>query len=232
MTFNPVNELLKAVDALSAEQVSTVWQEVDGDPKPTKVMMTPLIRDLRGAVSSNIGAQGAGGSLQSQRSVIDSEALEMYQRIEDDILKSFSEVTSAVPFLMPEQNLRQWFIAFTNNYKDGRISESALFKAMDRWSGWVSRIENKLWPATSLEVTSPCPMPECGQRWASNDGEAIPAIIIEYRSPVDGQNPLSRSIARCRACGEVWRGDFRLRQLRHALDLSDQILEKNPGQEV
>jgi hypothetical protein len=222
--FNPMEELRKAIDALSTTQVTSVWQEVDGDRIPTKVTLTPLIRDLRESITSNIGAPSGGGALASQRNVIDAEALHMYDALEGKILRSYRDATSAVPFVQPEQNLRQWFIAFTNQQRAGKVSEETMLETLNSWSGWVRKIEDKLWPATTIEITAPCPMPECGKRWTEQGGESVTAVIVEYRKPTDDRsNALSRSVARCRACGMVWRGDTRLRELRF---LIDQVEEK------
>jgi hypothetical protein len=221
--FNPVLELRKAVDTLSTTQVTAIWQEVDGQPTPTKVTLSPLIRDLREAITSNIGAAGGGGALQSQRNIIDADALELYDSLEMRILTSYKAITSAMPFLMPEQNLRQWFIAFTNAHRAGKASEDELLEQLNLWSGWVRKIEDKLFSPTTLEVTSPCPIPECGRRWAIQGGDSVPAVIVEYRKPAaEGANALARSVARCRACGHVWRGDAKLRELRFLIDQADE----------
>lgn len=221
--FNPVLELRKAVDALSTTQVTAIWQEVNGERVPTKVTLSPLIRDLREAITSNIGSGGGGGVLPSQRNIINTDALELYDAIEVRILTSYKEVTGAAPFLMPEQNLRQWFIAFANMERAGKVSEETLLETMNVWTGWVRKIEDNLFPPTTLEVTAPCPIPECGRRWAIQGGDSVPAVVVEYRKPSsDAGNALARSVARCRACGHVWRGDAKLRELRFLIDQAEE----------
>lgn len=224
--FNPVTELLRAVDLLSTTQMTAIWQEVDGKPVSVKVTLSPLIRDLREAITSNIGTSGGGGSLASERNIINMDALEMYDALEMDILTAYKSVTAAMPFLMPEQNLRQWYIAFINMHRSGRVSEDALLEQLDEWSGWVRKIEDVLFPATTLEVTAPCPLPECGRRWAIQGGNSVPAVVVEYRKPSNEHgNALARSVARCRACGHVWRGDAKLRELRFLIDQAENIRE-------
>jgi hypothetical protein len=222
--FNPIEELRKAVDTLTATQMTAIWQEVDGQQVPTKVTLTPLIRELRDAVTSNIGSAGGGSALASERNIINLEALELYDAIERRILTEYSHVTTAVPWMMPEQNLRQWYIGFVNQHRSGKASDEALLEKLDTWSKWVRKIEDVLFPPTTLEVTAPCPMPECGKRWAVQSGNSVPAVVVEYREPTNkAGNALARSVARCRACGHVWRGDAKLRELRFLIDQAEEI---------
>lgn len=218
--FNAIDELLKAVDRLTVIQVTAVWQEIGDERVATKVTHPPLIRMLREAVTSSIGAPSGGGALPNQRNVLDSDALDKYDAIESAILRAYKRTTSAAPYLMPEQNLRQVYIAISNDFRAGKMSEEALLEELNLWSGWVRKIEDKLFPPTTLEVISPCPQEDCGKRWATNsDGESVPAIVIEYREPSsDRVNALAKSHAKCRACGTVWRGDRRLRELAYAID--------------
>jgi hypothetical protein len=206
--------------------MTAIWQEVDNKFVNVKVTLSPLIRDLREAITSNIGTSSGGGALASERNILNMDALEMYDAIEKRILGEYKAVTSAMPFLMPEQNLRQWYIAFINLHRSGRVSEETLLEKLDLWAGWVRKIEDVLFPATTLEVTAPCPITECGKRWAVQGGLSVPAVIVEYREPTNKEgNALARSVARCRACGHVWRGDAKLRELRFLIDQAENIGE-------
>jgi hypothetical protein len=226
--FNPLDELLKAVDRLSVLQVTAIWQDIDGTRTPTKVTQPALIRQLRDSITSSVGAQGGGGTaLPNQRNVIDSDAMELYDGIESDILDAYKLHTSAAPYLMPEQNLRQVYLALANNYRAGKLAEDALLDELTTWTGWVRQIEDKLFPPPTIEIVAPCPQEGCGKRWAKGgNGDSIPAIIVEYREPSsDAVNALAKSHAKCRACGTVWRGDRKLRELRYAIDEAEAALD-------
>ena len=215
--FDPIDKLLQTVDKLTVGHTTAIWQEFPDGRRATKILVPALIGLLQDSILSSTSGAG-GGSLPNQRNVLDGDAMEKFERITSDILAAYKTVTSAQPFSTPETNLRQWFIAFTNEHRAGKISDDTMFDYLQKWSDWVRVIEDKLFPPTTLEVISPCP--ECGQRWTkSGDGDSIPAIIIEYRQPSSERvNALSKSLAKCRSCDTVWRGDRRLRELAFAID--------------
>jgi hypothetical protein len=225
--FNPLEIVLKAVDKLTVLQVTAIWQEFEEGRRATKVSQPALIRLLREAVASSTSGSGGGGALPNQRSVIDGDALDMYRLLCDDIVKAYRAVTTASPFEEPEKNLRQWFIAVSNDFRATKLSETALLEDAQIWFDWVRKIEDKLFPPTTLEVVAPCPVDSCGKRWAkSSSGDSIPAIIIEHRRPsTETVNALAKSHAKCRACGTVWRGDRMLRELAFEIDQMNVIVD-------
>lgn len=225
--FNPLEIVLKAVDKLTVLEVTTIWQEFEEGPHKTKVTKPSLIRLLREAVASSTSGAGGGGALANQRSVIDGDALDMYGTLCNDTLNAYRGITTAAPFVEPEKNLRQWFIAVSNEFRAGKISDTALLEQSQIWFDWVRKIEDKLFPPTTLEVIAPCPVEGCGKRWAKNGAnESIPAIIIEHRKPSnESVNALAKSHAKCRACGTVWRGDRKLRELAYEIDRMQVIVD-------
>jgi hypothetical protein len=216
-SIRAIDILHDVVDKLTIGQSTTILQEFENGKRATKVTIPPLIELLRESISSSSSGAG-GGSLPDERNVLDSDAAEKYDRIVSNILSAFRMATTAKPFASPEQNLRQWFIAISNAHRAGKVNDDELFKWANRWGRWERTIDDKLFPPTTLEVTSPCPL--CGHRWATNsDGDSIPAIIVEYRKPQSERiNSLSKSFAKCRHCETVWRGDTRLRFLVYSMD--------------
>lgn len=215
--FDPIGKLLETVDKLTVGHTTAIWQEFEDGRRASTIRVPALIQLLREAFFSSTSGSG-GGALPNQRNVLDSDALEKYDRISADILAAYKTTTSATPFSSPEQNLRQWFISFQNEHRSGKVSDDVAIDALQKWSDWVRTIEDKLFPPTTLEVISPCP--ECGQQWTKNgDGDSVHAIVIEYREPSSERvNALSKSMAKCRSCDTVWRGDRRLRELAFAID--------------
>jgi hypothetical protein len=225
--FNPVQMVLDAVDKLTVTKVTVIWQEFELGPKSTKVTQPPLILMLRQAIASSTSGSGGGGALPNQRSVIDGDALDMYEKLSKDILKAYKSVTTAAPFQEPEKNLRQWFIAVSNQVRGGKLDEGTLLTDAQIWFDWIRIIEDKLFPPTTLEVVAPCPVEGCGKRWAkSAGGDSIPAIVIQHRPPSsDRVNALAKSHAKCRACGTVWRGDRKLRELAFDIDRMQVVVD-------
>lgn len=215
--FDPIDKLLQTVDKLTVGHTTAVLQDFEDGGRVTTIQVPALIGLLRESFYSSTTGSG-GGSLPNQRNVLDGDALEKYDKICDDISAAYRSVTSAHLFSSPETNLRQWFIAFKRNVQAGKVAEEYIFDQLQVWVDWVRVIEDKLFPPTTLEVITPCPV--CEQRWAKNgDGDSIPAIVIEYREPSsDRVNALSKSMAKCRSCDTVWRGDRRLRELAFAID--------------
>lgn len=232
--FNPVQVVLDAVDKLTVMKVTAIWQDFEEGPRPTRVTQPPLIRLLREAVASSTTGSGGGGALPNQRSVIDGDALDMYENLSKDILKAYQSVTSAAPFHEPEKNLRQWFIAVSNDVRAGKLDEGSLMSDAQIWFDWIRQIEDKLFPPTTLEVVAPCPVEGCGKRWAKSDsGDSIPAIVIQHRQPSsDKVNALAKSHAKCRACGTVWRGDRKLRELAYEIDRMNVVIDIREEQMV
>jgi hypothetical protein len=214
--FNPLNELLKVVNRLTVLQTSAIWQGEDDERRAVKVVQHGLIRLLREAITSNIGGTESGGTLPNQRNILDSDALQKYDALEIAILRAYKGVTSAVPYLTPEQNLRQTFLGIANAYRSGRMAEDALVEHVAVWGGWCRTIEDKLWPPSMFDLVAVCPVEGCGVSEVLNaDGERMVALVVESRPAVNGG--LSASLARCRACQMVWRGQARLEFLAESI---------------
>ena len=218
LSENPIDDVLSVVDRLTAHHQSSFTIDNDGESKTVTVTHEPLLQQLRGAVISSIGARPGGGALPSERSVIDSDALEQYNKIEDTIIGLYKEVTDAIPFETPERTLRQWYIEFSNRAKSGKVSKDVVHKVYRKLSKIADGIEGKLNPPTILEITSACP--RCGVAYGK-DGHGVyrHAVIVESR--VDENKSLEHTKARCVACGAVWVHGRGMRQLRWEIDQSE-----------
>lgn len=219
-----LDSILVKVDELTKHtHRKFTWVDDDGHNQSTTVEQIPLITWLRQAVVSSIGAESHGGTLKSTRNVLNVEAFQLYDIVETTSIKLLGEVSSAIPFLTPEENLRQWFMGFRKQVMDQKASDELVLAKLTLVSKLVSGIEDLIWPPTTLEITSKCP--ECGERFAkTKDGDQGAAIVVTYRPPSNAsKNALSRSQAVCRACHQVWRGDTKLRELRFALDVVDSL---------
>lgn len=215
LSETPIDDVLSVVDRLTASHQSSFTIEVDGEKETVTLHHEPLLKQLRGAVISTIGARPGGGALPSERSVIDSDALEQYDKIEGIIIGLYKEVTDAVPFETPEKTLRQWYIEFANRARSGKVSQDVVSKTHRKLSKIADGIEGKLNPPTILEITSPCP--RCGIAYGKDEhGVYRHAVVVESR--VDENKSLEHTKARCVACGAVWVHGRGMRQLRWEID--------------
>lgn len=220
LSENPIDDVLTLVDQLTTEHETSFTVEADGETKRMTVKHDPLLRQLREAVISSIGARPGGGGLPSERNVIDSDALEQYEAIEDIIVGLYKEVTDAVPFETPEKTLRQWYIEFANRARSGKVSSDIVHKLYRKLHKIVLSIESKLNPPTIMEITSPCP--RCGKTYGLDDhGVYRHAIIVESR--IDENKSLDDTRAKCVSCGAIWVHGRGMRQLRWEIDQKENL---------
>lgn len=210
---NYLNELLSAVDLLTKDRFEEIFQTQNGETRRVKLKQPPLLAELRDAISSTVGAHPSGGTLPNQRSVLDSDAFEQYEKITAQIIELYNERTTAAPFDSPEQNLRIWYIAVAGQYQSGLVSDKSFHRYIKTLEGWIEMIDEKLNPAQALDILAPCP--NCGELWAESKGERIQAIQIVYRLGLDSS--VSSTKGTCRACKKVWDGKNGLFQLRSLL---------------
>ena len=233
LSETPIDDVLLVVEKLTASHTSSFTVEVDGETKRMTVTHDPLLQQLRAAVISSMGARPVGGGLASERSVIDSDALEQYHKVQESIIGIYKEVTDAMPFETPEKTLRQWYIEFANRARSGKVSKDVVYKAHKKLSKIADGIEGKLNPPTVLEITSACP--RCGIAYGKDDhGIYRHAVVVESR--VYDNKSLEHTKARCVACGAVWIHARGMRQLRweideaeakqHAVEPVEQMFEK------
>lgn len=212
---NLMAELLSAVDLLTKRRVDAVIQETEDKQWLTRIESDGLLKQLREAITSTVGSHPVGGSLPNQRSVLDGDAMEKYDGICKEIVTLYGRVTSARPFPLPESNLRHWYIEINNQYRSGRLSDDSANEDIRKLEGWVKMIDEKLNPATTLDIIAPCP--NCGNLWAeSSEGDKIQAIVIIHRPGTGTFLQASKGV--CRACDKEWHGAHGLRYLRTLID--------------
>ena len=222
---DPINELLDAVNLLTKPNVSIIKQENDDLVTLTRVELPGYLAMLRNAISSTVGPRAIGGALPNQRSVLDSDALERYENLSKSILARFRRISAADPFPTPEQNLRQWYIAYSNDYRAGKIHEKAVKSEVIELESWISAIDEKLNPPTTFDVPKPCP--KCGETWIARGGESMQAVQVQYREAPDKSLAATKAI--CRGCDAVWTGNSQLRQLVYDIDQNDTINQEKEG---
>ena len=227
-----LDDLLALVDRLTMQHRSTVGVETeDGGEAKVTIKHDPLLDQLRAAVWSEKRNRPGAGGIPSERNVIDSDALEQYEKISAQIARLYKETTSAAPFATPSENLRSWFVAFKMQIEMQKVSSQIAHEKLRKVAAMVSAIETKLNPPTILEITAPCP--RCGVAYGNDqDGVYRRAIVIESR--VAEQKSLDKSRARCVACGAVWVHGRGMRQLRWEIDQAEETrhAEQNPFEQI
>lgn len=226
--------LLDALDYLTIEHIVTTRRE--GAP-PHNEKHEGLIKQLREAVASSIGG-GAGGKPARERIPLDADALTKYEQIEAAILERFVTRSLGVPALLPEDNLRKWYVLFMQT-----ATEEAITDEWHTLSSWQRTIEEKLSPPTVRELAGQeCPL--CGHAWYTTllnaavadgrnpkhrdlshmndpawhwvDEERKPALTVTYRPDMTGG--LTESFAKCGNCNHVWLGAAGIRALAYGLE--------------
>lgn len=211
-----LGDILAVVDRLTLPHKTAVLIEHDdGTPDKQWIEHDALLVQLRESIRSSTGAHPGAGGLASERSVIDSDALEQYEAVCGKILRLYSEVTDARPFRLPESNLRSWFVAFKRQVEARKIASELVEEKYRKLNSIASAIEGKLNPPTLLEITAPCP--RCNETHAKDDtGVYRRAIVVESR--ITEYRSLDYTRARCMACSATWIHGRGMRQLRYEID--------------
>lgn len=209
------------VKTLTQGERVTVTQENDGQTTTFHAHTAPLLKQLREAVTSNVGMGSGGGGLSSERNLLNTEAFDMYGRVERGAINLLAKFTPEVPDALPEKNILKASTLIHKAWTDGKLSEEELGQVVNRLSSWVWSINRILNPPTTLELMGSCPA--CGQSHAKiNELESGRALIVERRDPEEGfSNALENCVALCRACQTRWRGDLKIRELAYSLEAAE-----------
>ncbi len=212
------------VDRLTRGYEVTVEQVFDDHSATVRVRHDSLLNQLRDAVSSSM-AHSANKVSASERNILDADAIDKLEQVENMARKLYLTVTAAEPFPTPEQNLRQWFIGFSNLHRSGKVSREVLGQKASRLRSVVTMIDDKLNPPESIEITSPCP--RCEKLWVKTDEMSwCRAITVQSRIAVYGS--LDNATATCRGCGATWIHGQGMRQLRWEIDESETRRNESP----
>jgi hypothetical protein len=220
LSNDTLGDILAVVDRLTLPHKTAVLIEHDdGTPDKQWVDHDALLVQLRNSIRSSTGAHPGAGGLASERSVIDSDALEQYDAICGQILGLYAEVTDARPFRLPESNLRSWFVGFKRQVEARKIASELVEAKYRKLNRIAASIEGKLNPPTVLEITAPCP--RCSESHARDDaGVYRRAILVESR--ISEYKSLDYTRARCMACQATWIHGRGMRQLRYEIDHAEQ----------
>lgn len=206
--------LLENVGKLTKPYVETVEQEQHGKTKTIKITHPPLLDQLDQAILSNQTTVKRGGSLASQRNVLDASAYMLQDALFQEM---YSMWTRHIHAPMPQNlthALKTWHVQIRKLTMDGRMKNDTLWRYARRTSSWIAQIETKFDPPVTLEVTRPCP--RCNNQYVYNDtNERVAAVVIVWQKSFDKSNAL------CRSCGQHWYGERELRQLRYDIDQRD-----------
>jgi len=214
-----LSDILDVVNRLTLRHATSVMMEHDdGTEYRVKVQHKPLLDQLRDAVRSSTGPRPEGGGLPNERNVIDSDALEQYDAIVAQVERLYREVTDAKPFKDPGNNLRHWYLAFSDQVNKAKISSDLVHEKYRKLNRIAASIEAKLNPPTILEITAPCPRCEAthgnDEQGVHRRAVMIESRIVEYRS-------LEHTRARCICCGATWLHGRGMRQLRYEIDQAE-----------
>lgn len=219
LSNDTLGDILAVVDRLTLPHKTQVLMETDAGAEYKEwIDHDALLVQLREAVRSSTGAHPGAGGLASERSVIDSDALEQYDSIVAQIRRLYIEVTDSTPFKQPESNLRAWFIEFRRQVEGRKVGREVIEAKYRKLNRIASSIEAKLNPPTILEITAPCP--RCQATHATDDdGIYRRCLIVESR--ITEYRSLDHTRARCLSCSATWIHGRGMRQLRYEIDQAE-----------
>lgn len=214
--MNTENELLNAVDALTAPRKTKVVQSnAAGIMCVSDVPHTPRLQHLRESIIGGIGSHEGGSG--EDRLPLDAGALALYTEIESDVSMWFVKLTGKPVYLTPEQTLRQWYIAFDKAHRAGEVGDAHRAGKVRSLTRWANQIDAKFDPRKTIELTvtirEPVLVPVVRYRVDKN-GYRVP--IVQHNADGTPQmrvkhhwrtkEPLTRVVERrpasCPECGE------------------------------
>lgn len=188
------NELLDAVDRLTQPNRSKVIQ----DTHTVTLEMPPLLTQLEKAVAGTIGI-GGSGSLASERNMLDSDALEKFLRIRQDIVNWAQDVQAEFHRDDPARTLRAWYVAWNARQHELDVERFHLRKC----ERWIVEIEAKLDPPRIRELPDRCPTCDAFEWFNPRDKHRyLHPLVVEYRPT--GPDMIQEASGVCRACDTRW----------------------------
>lgn len=196
----PENLLLDAVDALTNPVWSKVIQEDMLRPSGTKTIrieLPSLLEQLDEAIRGTMG--GGGGSLPSERNLLDSDALFRLIKI-SSMIGDWARAAGAVVVKDDAgTTLRNWYVSYSVKLSS---MESERFY-IGKLNAWAHQIEAKLDPPRVKDLPDACPVCGAVTWWlASTKAEYPRPLVIEYKPT--GPNLIQEARALCRSCETVW----------------------------
>lgn len=158
-----------------------------------------LLKQLREAVTSATGADGAGSGAKSKLP-FQAAALDLYMLIEQQIAQVWVAAFRRVPGAVhPEALLAEW-AAWASDDTIVPNGDTAMY-APDAVAKWIWMIEDYFDPPRLAEIAAPCIV--CNTRYVYRvvDGESIRSAALTFRRERDTGETLD---ARCGACGTTW----------------------------
>jgi hypothetical protein len=210
----PLIALAQNIDRLTKTHREPVDRVIDGKRQVVYVEHDPLLDQLNDAVTSNQTYSKKGGSLASQRNVLDASALMLQDAIRQTLTRNWTKTSwKRVPRDLTKA-VDVWHRRLELAARNGEITAKTLWRAVNLTKSWAHAIEQKFDPPITLEVTRPCPL--CDVKYVHNDfDERVAAVVITWRKSFE------KSFATCRACDHSWYGESELRQLRWEIDKKD-----------
>lgn len=204
--YNPVSELRKVVDTLTAVHEEVV-NDKDGEFLGLR-KENPLLLKLFAAVASNLGGAGGAGSDPRTRVPLNVGARDLADRITARVMEWYAEVDKQPDRDRPRLDvvLRRWYLAYVNQYNQGKLIDIQLWSKQTQLEAYITQIRDLLDPPFRYPIESFCP--NCGkqrfERFTADDPNE--KEIVWALNAVEREN-LKDSYVMCEACARVWFGD-------------------------
>lgn len=166
-----------------------------------------LLKQLRDARTSSLGAGGGGGS--GDGGLINVAAFTLWEQIDGVArawLREFRRDHNGELEAVVQRLPRVIQAAHVN----GTIDDDMRDRLDAMPAQWVSMIEDLFDPPSQKELTAPCP--KCGQRYYEHDDTRQAAVFI----PVKKGRAV---VAECRCCGAMWATETQLVELADGMGI-------------
>jgi hypothetical protein len=194
------NYLLDSIDVLTLpRKVRFVQTNEAGISCVSQFEHESLIEWLRDSITGNIGSHDGGSSDPTTRIPFDPQALAIYTQIEQQIGELLMGL-EVVPGILPEQNLREWYRAFTRAKEVGQLAHASLdvidsteVEMVRMFTRWARQITSMFDPPKRIEVATKVQVPVVNPR----TGERL------YRADGSLRTRLSTHPAACPRCDQA-----------------------------
>lgn len=206
------------VDAHNAvDKLTRPWSDVlspreSGTGKYQPIDHRPLLDMLAEAKSASLGGTGAGRTADSERSIMNLTAFQLFEQVEGRVRGWLAEYSTARYGEDVKSAVRRCYGLVKALHASNQIPEQRYEQILRQFVRWSKQIWELFDPPTVKHLLGTCPACEVS-RLRNLEGGEEPTLIAYYWKGI-------RPEARCQACGELWAGERALLDLGYHLGAS------------
>lgn len=196
----------EAVDRLTIPWTDVLTPAESPSGRYEPLQREPLLVLLQRAIVPS--GEGGGGGRSQDRVPLSTEALQVWQSIDERSRAGGLQVGHLVAGRALAERVRDFADHAAVAWRTGQVSESDWAHLSEEPAKWVQQIEDLLDPPRTKELKPRCP--RCGELWVSDPRERETrhhCLLLHFR---DGG---PEAWAECRRCSQTWVGVDQLKEL-------------------